>query len=34
VGGAGTVLWRYFSKSKYTLKIDPDTGSIYYETED
>jgi hypothetical protein len=34
VGGTGTVLWRYFSKSKYTLKIDPDTGSIYYETED
>lgn len=34
VGGAGTVLWRYFGKSKYTLKIDPDTGSIYYETED
>lgn len=34
VGGTGTVLWRYFGKSKYTLKIDPDTGSIYYETED
>ncbi len=32
VGGAGTVLWKFFGKSTYTLKVDPETGGIYYDT--
>lgn len=32
VGGASTVLWKFFGKSTYTLKVDPETGGIYYDT--
>lgn len=32
--GAGGFIWRFFSKSNNVLKIDPETGAIYYETED
>ena len=34
VGTGGVATWKFFSKTTNVLKVDPETGEIYYETED
>lgn len=34
VAAAGGFVWRFFAKTTNILKVDPETGDIYYETED
>ena len=34
LAAAGGFVWRFFAKTTNILKVDPETGAIYYETED